>query len=73
MNSNYADKGGSVFVIGGELKFLPGSKVTGLDLGNKTIPPIADSKATTLAVLRDEFNHLLQALRDAGIMAGDAE
>lgn len=73
MGTNYTDNGGRVFVVGGELKILPGAKVTGLELAGAgaKLPFIPDSKATTVAALREEFNGLLAALREAGLMAGE--
>ena len=38
-----------------------------------TIPYIADSEATTVAALKDNFNALLAALRTAGLMAAAPE
>lgn len=73
---NYAAHGGSEWVIGGKLTFLPGATVEGADTlfgavpGETVKPPyVPDSKATTAAALREEFNKLLAALRDAGILA----
>ena len=37
------------------------------------IPYIADSEATTVAALKDNFNALLAALRTAGLMAAAPE
>ena len=75
---NYHAHGGSEWVIGGKLTFLPGAE--GLfDLpsaptpASPTIPYIADSEATTVAALKDNFNALLAALRTAGLMAAAPE
>ena len=70
---NYAAHGGNEWVIGGRLTFLPGATVEGLEgfLGNDEavkIPFFPDSKATSAAALRDDFNKFLAALRDAGVM-----
>ena len=80
---NYHAHGGSEWVIGGKLTFLPGATVEGaeglFDLpsastpASPTIPYIADSEATTVAALKDNFNALLAALRTAGLMAAAPE
>ena len=65
-------------MIGGKLTFLPGAVVEGaeglLDLPAETpapeqLPFLADSTATTVAQLREDFNHLLAVLRSVGILA----
>ena len=68
---------GAEWVIGGKLTFLPGATVEGaeglFDLphgGESSLPYIADSEAGTVAALREDFNALLAALREAGLMAG---
>ena len=75
---NYAAHGGNEWVIGGKLTFLPGATVEGLEgfLGaapseEVRAPYIPDSKATSAAALRDDFNRLLAALRSAGFMASE--
>ena len=74
---NYAAHGGAEWVIGGKLTFLPGATVEGgeglFDAGVDQIPYQADSTATTVAALKEEFNTLLAGLRSAGIMAADVE
>ena len=80
---NYTAHGGKETVIGGKLTFLPGATVEGaeglFDLpsastpASPTIPYIADSEATTVAALKDNFNALLAALRTAGLMAAAPE
>ena len=50
---NYHAHGGSEWVVGGKLTFLPGA---------------TDSEAGTVAALREDFNRLLSALREAGVM-----
>ena len=70
---NYHAHGGNEWVVGGKLTFLPGATVEGaeglFDLPScKQIPFIADSEATTVAALREDYNHLLAVLREAGIM-----
>ena len=78
---NYFAHGGNELVIGGKLPFLPGATVEGaeglLDMPDKApLPRVTDSKATTAAGLRDDFNHLLAVLRESGVLAapeaGDA-
>ena len=75
---NYFAQGGNELVIGGKLTFLPGATVEGaeglFDLpsaptpASPAIPYIADSEATTVAALKDDFNALLAAIRTAGLM-----
>lgn len=73
---NYHAHGGSEWVVGGKLTFLPGATVEGaeglFDLPHGegcALPYIADSEAGTVAALREDFNRLLSALREAGVMA----
>ena len=72
---NYFAHGGGELVIGGKLTFLPGATVEGGDdLFGQSEPAaqiayIANSEATTIAALKDDFNGLLAALRNAGLMA----
>ena len=76
-NRNYHAHGGSEWVIGGKLTFLPGATVEGAEglfdlpaTGEPLIlPAIPDSEATTVAALREDFNRLLAQLREAGLMA----
>ena len=77
---NYAAHGGNEWVIGGKLTFLPGATVEGADTlfgavpGETGTPPyVPDSKATTAAALRDDFNKLLAAMREAGIIAASPD
>ena len=77
---NYHAHGGSEWVVGGKLTFLPGAVIEGAEglfdssSGDATVLPyMADSTATTVAALRDEFNLLLAALRTAGVMQAEAE
>ncbi len=71
---NYFAHGGGELVIGGKLTFLPGATVEGGDsLFGQSEPAaqiayMADSEATTIAALREDFNGLLAALRNAGLM-----
>ena len=71
---NYTAHGGKETVIGGKLTFLPGAEVEGLValLPSAQLPQLpaqADSVATTIAALKDDFNALLSKLRAAGLMA----
>ena len=73
---NYHAHGGSEWVVGGKLTFLPGATVEGaeglFDLSRGegcALPYITDSEAGTVAALREDFNRLLSALREAGVMA----
>lgn len=78
---NYTAHGGNETVIGGKLTFLPGAQVEGLgdllDLPGGGAPMVAanqaDSTASTVAGLKDDFNALLAKLKVAGIMVADAE
>lgn len=72
---NYHAHGGSEWVVGGKLTFLPGATVEGaeglFDLPRGegcALPYIAGSEAGTVAALREDFNRLLSALREAGVM-----
>lgn len=74
---NYFAHGGNELVIGGKLTFLPGATVEGgeglfdLPAGNPAtaLPFLADSEATTVAALREDYNRLLTVLRTTGIIA----
>lgn len=67
---------GAKMVIGGKLTFLPGAVVEGAEglfdspAGEgQPLSYMAPSEATTIAVLREDFNALLAALQEAGLMA----
>jgi hypothetical protein len=64
---NYGEQGGEKWVIGGTLEVLPGAAVTGLPKAANQ----ADSEATTIAALKDDFNALLAKLKAAGLMVAD--
>ena len=73
---NYHAHGGNEWVIGGKLTFLPGAVVEGAEglfdspAGEgQSLSYMAPSEATTIAVLREDFNALLAALQEAGLMA----
>ena len=71
---NYFANGGNELVIGGKFTFLPGATIEGGDdlFGQsssiESISYVADSEATTIAALKDDFNALLTAIRNAGLM-----
>ena len=77
MSKCYFAHGGNELVIGGKLTFLPGASVEGgeglfdFPPGGETVtlPFLADSTATTVAQLREDYNHLLAVLRSVGILA----
>ena len=77
MSKCYFAHGGNELVIGGKLTFLPGASVEGgeglFDVlpgeTDVTLPFLDDSTATTVAQLREDYNHLLAVLRSAGILA----
>ena len=78
---NYAAHGGGEWVIGGKLTFLPGATVEGGEglfdsIEGSSFTPMpnqAASTATTIALLKDDFNSLLAALKTAGLMVADTE
>ena len=63
---NYTEQGGEVTHIGGKLVIDEGGSIEGLQAENQ-----ADSTATTVANLKDDFNSLLAKLKAAGLMAAD--
>ena len=70
---NYFANGGNELVIGGQLTFLPGAVIEGDDLFTPSLPfdqiaYVPDSEATTMAALKDDYNALLAAIRNAGLM-----
>ena len=77
MSKCYFAHGGNELVIGGKLTFLPGASVEGGDglfdafpgETDVTLPFLDDSTATTVAQLREDYNHLLAVLRSVGILA----
>ena len=77
-SKNYFAHGGGELVIGGKLTFLDGAEVENFPGGNGgttasgTAPYVADSEATTVANLKNDFNALLAALRTAGVLASSA-
>ncbi len=77
LTKNYFAHGGEELVIGGKLTFLEGATVEGgeglFDIPASGAPAsaayLADSNASTVAALREDFNELLAALRTAGVLA----
>ncbi len=78
---NYTEQGGEKTIIGGELVIKNGGKITieeggsAEGLPSPTIPKAAnqaDSEATTIALLKEDFNALLAKLKAAGLMEADA-
>ena len=72
---NYFANGGNELVIGGKLTFLPGATIEGggddlfgQPASFEPIGYVADSEATTIAALKDDFNALLATIRNAGLM-----
>ena len=74
-SKNYFAHGGEQLVIGGKLTFLDGAEVenfpgsAGGNTAAGTAPYVADSEATTVANLKNDFNALLAALRTAGVLS----
>ncbi len=68
---NYTEPGGDVTHFGGKVVFEEGCEVE----GNAFTPAAnqAESTATTIAALKDEFNALLSKLKKAGLMKTDEE
>lgn len=69
---NYTEQGGEKTVIGGTLEFKEGASVTGLPVPFTPAAYQADSTATTVAALKDDFNALLAKLKAAGLMTAEA-
>ena len=80
VTKNFAAHGGNEWVIGGKLTFLEGATVEGgeglFDSDTETdFTPAAyqaDSTASTVAALKEDFNALLAKLRTAGLMEATA-
>ena len=77
---NYTEQGGEKTVIGGTLEIKEGATVTGLPsptLPDPVVIPIldfqADSEATDVEGLVEDFNALLSKLKAAGFMEEEAE
>ena len=70
---NYTEQGGEVTHIGGKLVFDEGGSAEGLPSSFSPAENKADSEATTVAALKEDFNDLLSKLKTAGIMKADPE
>ncbi len=68
MDKIYLAHGGREVVIGGKVTFLEGASISGGIIDN-----VPDSTAANLAALKHDFNALLKAIRDAGLMRPAAE
>ena len=81
VTKNYFAHGGNELVIGGKLTFLSGATVEGGEglfdnpaaEGSSAAAFQADSTASSVAALREDFNALLAKLRAAGLMEANAE
>ena len=70
---NYTEQGGDVTHIGGKLIFEEGSSVEGLPSSFTPAENQADSEATTVAALKEDYKGLLAKLNAAGLMTADAD
>lgn len=70
----YFAHGGNELVIGGKVTVLPGAVIEGIENSMSSVEGISqaegmlNSTATTVSGLREDFNKLLDALREAGLM-----
>ena len=64
---NYTEQGGAVTHIGGKLVIDEGGSVEGLPIAANQV----GSNASTVAMLKDDFNALLAKLKAAGLMEED--
>lgn len=69
---NYTEQGGDITHIGGLLVIDPGGRIEGAGLPSQAQAQ-NDSEATTIAALKEDFNSLLQKLRNAGILSDEQE
>ena len=77
ITKNYFSDGGDELVIGGKLTILEGAQVEnfpGTNSGGTSSKAayLADSEASTVANLKNDFNTLLSSLRTAGLMESAA-
>lgn len=70
---NFFAHGGNELVIGGKLTFLEGAEIEGMEGALPKAENQADSTASTIATLKEDFNTLLAALKTAGLMEADPE
>ena len=68
---NYTEQGGDVTHIGGTLVIEEGGSITGLPFS--ACENQAESEASTIAALKEDFNGLLSKLKEAGLMEADEE
>lgn len=71
---NFTEQGGEITHIGGSLIFEEGASVQGLPTPQVEFPVMenqADSEATTIAGLKEDFNSLLAKLKSVGLMTAD--
>jgi hypothetical protein len=67
-SKNYSTDGGDKLVIGGTLQIEQGAKVIGLDNASNKLDFQANSTATTVKELIQDFNKLLANLQNANMM-----
>ena len=65
---NYSEQGGEHWVVEGELQIAAGGKLTFEGTELKPAAGQAESDATTVDALKDDFNALLEKLKAAGLM-----
>ena len=68
---NYHEQGGKKWVVGGQLEIAAGGKLTYDGTQVKPATGQADSTASTVAALKEDFNTLLERLFAAGLMVVD--
>lgn len=68
---NYAEQGGDKWVVSGILEVAADGEITidGTPITRATIQ--SGSTATTVEILKDDFNNLLTKLKNAGLMETD--
>lgn len=73
---NYTEQGGEKTVIGGEILITGKISVDEGGTAEGFVTPAgnqADSEASTIATLKEDFNGLLSKLKAAGLMEADPE
>lgn len=68
---NYHEQGGKKWVVGGQLEITSGGKLTFKETELKPALGQANSEASTIAALKEDFNALLGRLFAAGLMVVD--
>ncbi|MEG0729633.1 MAG: Head fiber protein [Anaerovoracaceae bacterium] len=68
---NYTEQGGDKWIISGTLEVTADGQIIieGIQLTRAEVQ--ADSTATTVSALKDDFNSLLSKLKSAGLMMAD--